>query len=142
MSNTELNFDLEPRTLKVTIFGKPYVLREAMGDAVVKYRNKVTSAASLSSEGKLAKVGNIADAEPGLVASCLYRVTDTGVEELVTEQFVRNLPNRIMKRLYDTIKEISDMDEVETKESLMKQKKDIEQKLTNLENKDEDEKNF
>jgi hypothetical protein len=124
--------------------GKECVLREASGADAVKYRNMLSSSAKLSADGKMAKVENIADSEPYLVHLCLFEVKDRNgstVRVQVPLEEVKALPNRVMKVLYDKVKEISGLAlEEETKEVLEKRKAEVEKKLKDIES-EEDSKN-
>ena len=108
----ELNFDsLSLIEVPVTIEGKRYVLREASGDVACKYRNALMTGTQM--EGKrVTKIGSMADAEPLLVAKCLFEV---GEDELgrkaVNVGTVITWPNRIIKRLFKKVQEISDLKE-------------------------------
>lgn len=107
--------DLAPREEPVTIGTTSYVLREASGGAVVAWRNFQIRAARFGGGGKLERVGDIADAEPLLVALCLFPVNDRGeaAKKHVSEDFVRGLPNRVVKVLFERAKEMSDLNEEE-----------------------------
>lgn len=107
------------RQLPVSIDGVEYVLREANGDVGAKYKTACIRGAKFQ-EGKPTTVDNLGDVEPLLVAGCLFKVTPSG-EEKVTEAFVRALPNRVVKPMFDWAKENSDLKEKEdTVESLQK----------------------
>lgn len=113
----------------VTIGKKRYMLREASADAVVKFRNALTANAQLGQGGRVSRIGNIADAEPLLVSLCIVELYDhdtgKGVETKerpVPLSVVRSWPNRILKPLFDKVKEISAIHEdEETEESLGKE---------------------
>ncbi len=136
----EMNFDLTPITVPVTIGGKKYVLKEASGDAAVKYRNCLLKATKLGPEGKPSSIDGMADAEPLLVSLCLFQIA-TSVNKLgdaVTAELpvpihvVRGWKNQVQKGLFARIKEISDLDENETKEILEKRLAETQRKLDAL----------
>jgi len=91
----------------VTIGKDEFVLREADGDVSCKYRNAVLSCTKLSGRGKPVSIQNLADVEPYLVSLCLFSLDGKPVALKV----VRSWPNRITKQLYNTAKEISNLDE-------------------------------
>jgi hypothetical protein len=133
--------ELETIEVPVKYKKKEYVLVEASGEAVVKYRNKMSKCAKLSSGGKVAEVTDLASVEPYLVSLCLFEI-DGDKRKPVSVQTVEKFENRVMKKLYETAKRISNIDEdEETKENLETKKKEIEERLEELANKDEETKN-
>lgn len=124
--------DIEAISIPVTIAGRSLFLREASGGTVVKYRSALLKGMTLGADGKPSQVPNAADAEPVLVAGCL--VDDKGVS--VGETFVRNLPNKRMKVLFDRAKEISDVDEEVTIESLEKQIQKLQNQIIDIRDKE------
>lgn len=102
--------DLTPFSAPVKISGREYVLREADGEAAIAYRDASVRAAKFT-DGKLSGADGLAAAEAMLVSRCLFPVGDGGkvAETPVTERFVRSLPNRVFKRLYEKVKEVSDI---------------------------------
>lgn len=119
------------RQLPVTIDGVDYVLREANSDVGARYKTACIRGAKFQ-EGKPTTVDNLGDVEPLLVAGCLFKVTPTG-EEKVTEAWVRTLPNRVVKPMFDWAKENSDLNnQVDTVESLNKDIAKLQEKLARL----------
>jgi Asp-tRNA(Asn)/Glu-tRNA(Gln) amidotransferase C subunit len=136
--------DLEPIEVPYRIDGTLYVLREASGDAAVKYRNACMRAARFS-EGKIAGIEGAADAEPLLVSLCLYKADKDGnvpVDRqgnadprwLVPAQTIKRWPQRVQKALFAKVKAISRLeeDDTETEESLLRQQAEIDAKLTKI----------
>ncbi len=112
----ELNFDLEFVVIPVTIGGVKYELREANGDATCRWRNSILNKTKLNDAGKAESIHNIADTEPILVSLCLFPL---GKKKNVPVETVRSWPNRVQKKLFEKIKEISELDEdEETKEEV------------------------
>ncbi len=101
--------DLELVTIPVTIGKHELMLREASGDATIKWRNAQMRCAKMTNDGKLASVDGLADTESLLISFCL--VDKQGRQ--VSKDFVRGLKPRIQKRLFETIKKISDLEETE-----------------------------
>lgn len=101
----------------VKIKGVDYVLLEADSDKAVAYRNKLVSSTIFDNEGRPSGVGSIADGEPTLVASCLFKVLKdkTGVRTLepVDEKTVRSWRNKIVTDLFNRLREISNLKEEE-----------------------------
>ena len=108
--NDELNFDdLETVTLPVAVAGKKYTLREASGEAAAKYRNVMLEGTTLGPDGKPVSIRGLADAEALLVSLCLFAEDGRNVHLAI----VKAWPNRIVKKLYDTAVQVSDLGEDE-----------------------------
>ena len=113
----ENEYDLDqiriPITLKWKGEPKKYVLYESTGEAASKFRNYLIADATFV-DGKVSKVGKVANAEPLLVSLCLFELVEKdGVEteRPVPEAVVKKWPARVQKALFNRIKEISDLDE-------------------------------
>lgn len=109
----DIVLDLEPKSVRVTLAGEPYLLREASEDAACRFHNAAMRAAKMS-DGKVTGVDGVADSEPILVAGCLFKlvkVKGRDVEQPVSLQFVRDLPARVVKPLFERAKRISGLDE-------------------------------
>ena len=92
--------------------GKKYILKEADGAAAVKYRNAVMDGITLG-EGTgdritAKKITGQASVEPLLVSLCLF---DAEHDKPVHISVVQGWPYRVQKKLYDKVKEISELDE-------------------------------
>lgn len=128
MDMTPFNFDLAPVEIPVKIGSQHFVLLEADGDAVNKWRNANAKAAKVSAgaDGKVKILGfeNLAESESILIAGCLYyarvpkedgftvKRDNEGFPDktqLVPIQRIKGWPARISKALYDRILEISDL---------------------------------
>jgi len=149
MSNVPLNFeDLTPAEVPVSIAGRHYVLREATGDAAVKYQNAVTKCSRFT-DGKFSGIqGSLADTQPLLVSLCLFDVehlqgsTDPKlVAKPVAEHVIRSWPYRIQRSLFDRAKELSGLADEETQETLTKQIADLQEKLAKLQAEEDPSKN-
>lgn len=110
----ELNFDLQPVEISVTIHKKHYILKEASGGAVCTYRNAILKAMKPGPDGKPTAMEGLADAEPLLVSLCLVErkeVDGKAVDQPVSLAQVRAWPNRVQKTLAERVKQISDLEE-------------------------------
>lgn len=134
----ELDFnDLSVVEIKIPISGESYVLREASGDAACKYRNSMLACTQLGPEGKPSSVRGMADCEPLLVSMCLFKVDEKGNMIPVPIVKVRSWPDRVQKKLAETIKKISNMEnDTETVETLEAQIVELEKKIEKLKSKD------
>lgn len=128
---------LEPRSVPVKYEGKNYVLREASEDAHVKYRNAVLRASKLNEKGNISSMDGMADSEPILVAACLFeQYTDAKGAQRERPMLVNQIlqwPTRVVKPLYEKAKEMSDINQDETKDQLKKTIENARKKLEKLE---------
>jgi len=125
---------LEIIELEIAIDSKTYLLREASGDASVKYRNACLSATKVK-DGKVSGFDGLADVEPLLISFCLYERKEDGTRgNRVKLDKIRAWPARVQKALFEKTKEISELDEdEETVESLEKKLKEAREKETEKE---------
>lgn len=112
--------DLAPRSIRVKLGGRDYVLKEASEEAAVRYHNHVMKGARLE-DGKVTSITDMASAEPALLASCLFemRVDKDGSPKLrqdgrqeegaTGEGFVKALPSRIAKAMLRWVTDNSDL---------------------------------
>jgi len=129
MSSEGMNFDdISLAEVQVNIGSKPYVLREAMEETACRYRNAILEGTEYGTDGKLSKARKLADVEPMLVALCLFTKDDNGVLHSVPEKTIRGWPSKVVKRLFQKIKEISELDEQETVAALEKRLEEMKAK--------------
>ena len=114
---------LQPIRIPFSLGGNHFVLIEAPSDAVVKWRNAQLNATKII-DGKAAGFNNMADTEPLLVSLCVFKSTGEGSTEVlmggpqknipqgVSLQGVRGWPYRAQKVLFEKIKKISGLEEV------------------------------
>lgn len=128
--------DLEPIVVPVTIGKKEYELREADEDTAVKYRNASISGVTWGQDGSATKMENIGDVEPLLVSLCLREVVKreggTTTYRPVTVQNLLKWKPKVVRKLFETAKEISNLNEEDTEEGLVKQIADLQQRLARL----------
>lgn len=141
---TDIDFDsLEPIRIKVSYRGKRYWLTEASEDAATKYRDRSIKAAKMY-DGKVVGMEGGAEVEPFLVSLCLYeadpkdgslRLTSLGdpnPEFLVPMSVVKSWPSRVVKPLYNRVREASDLTETDTVETVQKAIGKLQRKLRAL----------
>lgn len=150
MTNNDLSFDsLEPIQVPRRLGNKAYIILEASESARVAYQNAGARAARFNSEGNLSGVEGVANIEPLLVSLCLYEADFTDIEDkstyklrlnqngdpdskyLVPVQVINKWPGRIVGAIFDTIKDISEM-EKEDEQSLEKQVAKLQKRLDKL----------
>lgn len=150
--NTEaMEFDDEALTEVIVKIGSArYILQEANGDIVVQHRNAVLAYTKYNEKGSIASISGIASAEPLLISKCLYTTVPVDKDQpdgpvvkgaLAGLAFVNNLRHRTMKKIFNRLKEISDMNEEETVESLEKQREELTQRISELKGAEEKAKN-
>lgn len=116
---TGFNFDTDddkPAEMPVRYRGKQYVIREASGAAAAAYRNCVFKSTKLGPDGKPERIEGLGDAEAVLVQGCLFEVLDRKeggdpVTGVVALGFVKGMPNRVLKPLFDWVQEVSGLKE-------------------------------
>jgi hypothetical protein len=101
---------LEPIEIPVTIGDTNYILMEASGDSSAKFRNMMLNNTELV-DGKPTKVTNYANVESYLVFLCLRYADGDKKDKQVPHEVVKRWPARVVKKLYETAKEISELDE-------------------------------
>jgi hypothetical protein len=113
----EINYDsVEKIEIPVKYDGRRFLLREASGDAARKYNNARTAKLTFGKGGVVTKAEGMGDLEPLLVSLCLVELvlnskTQQEEEKPVPMSEVGKFPYKLQKKLHDTVKEISDLDE-------------------------------
>lgn len=102
--------DLAPVEVEVEIERDQYVLREPSEGAAVKYRNAALRAARMV-DGKVTGMDGLADAEPLLVSLCLFKTNGNGARVPVSLDFVMSLKPKVVRALYERVKQIGGMDD-------------------------------
>lgn len=130
-------FDLTPIQVEYKIGGIDYLLREASGEAAVKFSNAKLANLTLN-DGKVIKVVGMANIQPLLISLCLIeKATGKPVEEAL----IKSWPSRIQTALFDKAKEISEIDQDATKEGLEKIIADAQKQLAEIKAKENPAKN-
>lgn len=131
MSN-ELNFgSLDLVQIPVTIGDRTFILREASSENFCKYLDDRIACSVFDESGKRTGFKDLSKISMLLLSRCLVETTG-GAALPVTYEEVRNWPNKITDKLYNTLKKISEIDQEETKEELVKLKEEVENKLKAL----------
>lgn len=112
--------DLAPIKVPVFIGEKEYTLCEATEGVHVAYQNALMRATKFTSEEgggmKPTSIDGMADAEPLLVAGCLFENKIIGNESRlcpIPESAIRSWPHRLVKPIFVLAKKISGIDEEE-----------------------------
>ena len=115
--------DLEPVSICFDWKGKKYVLREASEDAAAKYRNAVQRSFRMNQEGSVVAMDGNADTQSLLVSLCVFELNPQGSkapEGPVSVGWVRSLPHKMVKRLFEKAERISELSEGD-EETIVKQ---------------------
>lgn len=94
-----------------------YELREASVGAAQAYRDAQLSGITLGANSKPVKIEGMASSESLLVASCIYKISrDPETKEItgrqvVAEKTLKQWPTRIVKPMFEWIKEVSNLNE-------------------------------
>lgn len=91
--------------------GKQYVLVEATGADAIEWRNAGMKASRWSPDGKVVSVEGLADTEALLVSKCLREIKADGTEGRVAVGFVKDMPARMMRTLFDAAQTMSGLRE-------------------------------
>lgn len=143
----ELDFEgMEPIELPVKYNGKSYLLREASADAAKEYNSARLRGMEMTFDeagNKTAKHFDAAgEVEILLVSRCLWAEGKDGNFTLpVKREDVRLWRSKVVKKLHDEAKRISDLDEKEELPELEKQLTTLQAKVAKLKAKEEREKN-
>jgi hypothetical protein len=114
--------DIVPAEVPVSYGGRHFILREASGDAAARYRNALLKSTKLT-DGKVSSMEGMADVEPLLVSLCLWEINPAGAgvkEGPVSLGFIRSMPARIVKALFEKVKVMSDLAETPDESPLLK----------------------
>lgn len=131
--------ELLPREYHFKYRGKSYILREPPEEASIKLRTTQFRNARMV-DGKIsASLEDAAKSQVLLLSYCVYTENHPDPKlnnQLVSEKELKGWGTSIVKDLFEKAKEMGDMNEGETKESLEKQREEIEKKLEALANGD------
>lgn len=135
------DFDLTPVEIPITLSGEKYFLTEAPESVAIAYRNANIRGAKLT-DGKVTGIDGIAEADAILVAGCVaqcdrstgrLRRDPNGDPITVEVRAVKRWPARVVKRLAEKIKDISDLrEQPQTEADLEKVIKESQDKLAAL----------
>lgn len=125
-----MNFDdLAPQEMPFVTKGKQYVLREATGGPVVRYRTAIAKGTKMEAipgdknSMRITGTDGFAEHELQLVADCVFERVENANEEhrkkfpegyhfkAVPVQNVRAFPNRVLVWAFDNLKKISGINE-------------------------------
>lgn len=127
------DFDaVEPQQKPVRYQGKKYVLLEASESAHAAYQNVVTAAARFGEDGQIQRAQGLADADPVLLAQCLYAADRDGRlpldregnadrRHLVPIHVIKGWPHRVTEPMVDWVCEVSGLRVRPTEQALEKQ---------------------
>ena len=101
-----MEFDITRMEIPVKIDGKNYILREASVKEAKQWRGSIL-ASQFQKDGQQGLKPTLADSEPLLVSLCLTQEDGAAVSKDVIETW----PAKVVRRLFDKIKEISDLNE-------------------------------
>lgn len=122
---------LEPVRVPVTFARKSYLLCEATEAAAEKYRVALVRSTKRDAQGGIQVGEGFAETTALLVGLCLFTTDDHGMPfKPVGTEFVRAMPARSVKKLFETVMKISDMEaKAETEEDIEKEIKSLQERL-------------
>lgn len=135
---------LEPIQVPVKLGTKDCFLQEASESGASRYKNaalKGTKVTENADGSKHASVDGVSETEVLLVSLCLFEKTENGGHKNVDLSFLKTLPHRIIRPLFEKAEEISGLKRKETKDELRKRLKEIQDKLAKYDAEEEAAKN-
>lgn len=115
---------------------KKYILREASGDAVARFNNARAQCVKFT-EGGGHTVRGPGHLEIFLLTLCLFQTDEDGnaiLTSSVKEGTLKPWPDRVLSKLFDKAKEISELDQEDSDlESLKKQRDNLNVEIEKLE---------
>lgn len=106
--NEDSDLDLVEKSFRFKIGGQPYIIVEANGETATLYQSKILSGVTMT-EGKIEGMSGVALGQLYLVSQCLKKLDADGVPCAVSIETVKAWPNRIVKPIYEKIRELSDL---------------------------------
>lgn len=133
--------DGQKRREDFTFEGYPYQAREALEDAAIEYRAASMSGLNMEvgDDGEARfkhDITKVSDTEPVLVGGCVFRrdpAKDEKEWEKVGAEVVKSWPSRVVKPLFNWIKEVSDLHETDDLDALKKQRDKLDRRIAKLE---------
>lgn len=125
METSPFDFTTSRLERPVTIDGKSYILREASEEEARKFRSAAAKTARLN-DGELVGVEGVGDMQSYLVSLCLFS------EDKVTPvpiAVIRQWPTRIVRPMFDWIKEVSQLEEKPSREKMQKDLQRLQKEL-------------
>jgi hypothetical protein len=116
--------------------GRNYIMREATGEVVARYRDRMMQSARMNADGKIQGFDRLQETEMYLLSWCLFEVNGEGGQVPVTYQHIKDWQNRVVSTLLKDLKLISEIEEPDTEESLLKERAAIDEKLAKLKEQD------
>jgi len=136
LSPIEASVSIETKDEEGRDIVKEFVLVEATEGVVVGYRNLLMAATKFNENMKPTSIEKMADAEPYLVANCLFEVYKNAGEvrrRPVPESVIRLWPSvRIVKPIFELAQKISGLKEDRTVEAIDKQIAELQKERAKL----------
>lgn len=130
--------DLRPQEFRFQVNGKKYILREASEGAATEYRSASLRGAEIihnedRGDRTIRGMVGIADVEPLLVSRCVFEVLESGQEKAVPKVLIDGWPAKVVKDLFERVKQSSDLEEKDDLPTLKKQRERLDKKIAKLE---------
>jgi hypothetical protein len=128
--------DLKPVEVSVTVGRVTYVLREASYAVKKQYRNAQMRAVRMV-DGKMTGLDGAMEADPLLLAGCLFETDNEGkaTNRTVDVRLLHSWPARVVEPLVAEAKRLSNIDQDETREALEKRLEETKKALAKLDEK-------
>lgn len=120
-----------PYEIKIGGVVRIFKLREASEAAASRYENEKLKTIRMAEKvdgTKSGTVDGLSDTESLLVSLCLFEMVGDS-EKSVDQSFVKSLPHRVSKVLFENAEEISHLETEETEQEILKKIKALNEKL-------------
>lgn len=97
--------------------GKSYIIKEAKSGEAAQYKNAVTACSTINAETGIMTNKGLANTENFLISLCMYEASMGAGGEFVPSpkpvgiRFVESLPHKVAQKIFDKIREISNLNE-------------------------------
>jgi hypothetical protein len=105
------DISLELTEVKVKLNGKPHIIVSADGETATEYRNMALKHVIMRDSQIEGKLHGLAESEPFLVSRCVFLLGPKDERTPYTLDVVKKWNSSAIKKLYNKIREISDLEE-------------------------------
>jgi hypothetical protein len=133
MSEPLIFDDLTPREKRFPIGPRQFILREPSEAAAVRYRNFQARSTKFADGKPSGIAGDILNADPVLLSDCLFELMPGGGgERQVSVDEINRWPARVVTPLVKLAKELGELEEKETPETLAAKIEDLQEQRREL----------
>lgn len=112
--------------------GRKFILREVFGDGYDAWQNAITDARQYNADGKMSGFKNLAETDNVLIAKSLVEILPDGTMQAVGPEVPSNWPQKMRAKVLAKLREVSELDEIDTEEELIKQIEKLQARLAKV----------